>query len=959
MSSTLAIDFGSRNIGLALIDHSGPVPNRVLYAATFVVDAKWLNARVTTRVQARRIRRTRKTHQRRLQRLSQALQDVPDVGPILRFCRRRGYSYDEPEDTDPNRAFHVSRERFFEALEEEIRQRIAPPFQRRVLLACEKHLNRQRRRETELRPARFENRHPSKCQWVGCRRNVPRAGNDCLGRVQQALYVWMKPVFDDSPDPDRLRRSVDHWITELDALAHCYAKIERKETLDEERKKRERQLVDRRKRRVFQNLRTRVRQEASAEVAESFEKNWSKTYCRSLTDILRGKQGGRVRYCREHSRLFVDFFLGGRPIPNRTAVDEADLISRKQQIVFSALWRLVEGRLLPLAGGQIDRVVVERVAFDLLAGPVKKRLQLSEARAAEMYWHGPQYGFADRREMLRNEFGGRCAYCGQETGVQEVEHILPRSQFPFDSYLNILPACSACNARKGARTALSAGMKVHRDAYDAYAKYVDSKRPPHLFHTIKKGLLNLLSQRETSPAVEWALGMLADNLVNITRTQQAPRPLARFLAGKIEKTTGKPCQADYTAGRHTALYRSILLPEYDKSDEKQHGDLTNHAVDAVLLGCRLPSAAAMENPRWHARIEDINSWRRQVIAAGPAIRNDRPCVEAVEPIPYFEENLGDGYFSLRLSAFNWNQSRKAAHGLDPVGKTSTGSPIKREPAAEVLANLKNASTRSKQIDRIAHRALRQYLQADAAQAAERLVRWLQQTIRAGLARSVMSNHPADQSRKRLLEEFVSTPAEAFLADQDAKAIPHIIGIRCLALQSSAKYDVPRCDQQGRPYQYFTGDPRWKAFYVGYRLSKGHIDRSRPIVFSVNQIDAVTKLTTSGNVPIDVPPDSPLHGRLLGAVGSRKEFRQRWQQAFDELCRREGIAKIFCLLHGCVIEKTNGTRFQLRNFDKRGAWMKGSPFQHIRRVYASPFKVWKEHSNGNMTPQDHPTPDEQK
>ncbi len=84
-----------------------------------------------------------------------------------------------------------------------------------MLAACHKQLNAARNREAELRPARFENRNRVKCRWVRCSRNVPWAGNDFRGRLQQALYVWLKPVFAASERPSGRRpcgsRSTTGW----------------------------------------------------------------------------------------------------------------------------------------------------------------------------------------------------------------------------------------------------------------------------------------------------------------------------------------------------------------------------------------------------------------------------------------------------------------------------------------------------------------------------------------------------------------------------------------------------------------------------------------------------------------------------------------------------------------------------------------------------------------------------
>ena len=57
------------------------------------------------------------------------------------------------------------------------------------------------------------------------------------------------------------------------------------------------------------------------------------------------------------------------------------------------------------------------------------------------------YGFESVPDMLKEEFGGLCAYCGRSSNTLiDVDHILPHADFLFDSYLNVLPACPKCNS---------------------------------------------------------------------------------------------------------------------------------------------------------------------------------------------------------------------------------------------------------------------------------------------------------------------------------------------------------------------------------------------------------------------------------------------------------------------------------------------------------------------------------
>jgi 5-methylcytosine-specific restriction endonuclease McrA len=929
MPTTLAIDFGSRYIGIALVDHPEPRHNRVLYAATLVVEPRPLNALVETRAEVRRLRRSRKTHHRRLRRLAQALAGIPNTDVILRFCRRRGYSHQESDDADPAvRSFQFHRSEFFEALRVEVTRVIETPHQARVLAACSRHLNESCHREAELRPARFENRGPTRCGWEGCTRHVPKAENDFVGRLRQSLCGWLSPVFRESTDAARLRRSVKHWVRELDGLARAYRRSPDADT---------RKPINRRVQVVYRHLLNRVAREATADTAEKFRQDWQEHYRKGLTEIVRGKQTGRVRYCRQHSVEYADYLLAGKAIPNRQDLTEADLVSRKQQIVFRRLWRLVESRLLPLAGGKIERVVVERVAFDALAGPFKARQELSQETASEMYWQGPQLGFASRLDMLREEFGGRCAYCGQPGTVEQVEHLLPRSQFPFDSYFNVLPACTACNNRKGARTALEAGLTVHPEAYAAFSEYLRKKKVLHAWHAIKKGLLNLLCRTATAGEAERRLAMLANDLVTATASQRSPRPLARYLATRLEQRTGHRPDIGFRAGRHTALYRSVMLAEYDKVAAKEENDLRNHAVDAVVLGCDMPSASAMENKNWKLGSRDIHAWFEAVHAAAPETLLGLPRVEPVPFVPHFEVDLGGGYCQIELSAFNWNRRRKATHVLDPFGMTVRGSPLKRKAAAEVLKKLSNPETRAGEIEQIAQAGLRTFLQKDLARAPERLVQWLQQTVLAGLRQGRMTTHSADLARRELLERFAQAPVENVVAGEES--VPVTIGIRCLNRGSMNKLDVERVGKDGKVFQRYQADPVVRELYVGYCMRDGELARNDPVVLVVNQIHAVRRQKGNRRVPVDVAVDSPLRGRPHGMPqGGEKEFLARWREDFASFCARERIMELFRVRQGCVIEKTDGTRLQFRNFDRGGPWMRPDAFRGIVRVYRSPLQT---------------------
>ena len=120
-----------------------------------------------------------------------------------------------------------------------------------------------------------------------------------------------------------------------------------------------------------------------------------------------------------------------------------------------------------------------------------------------MYEQGPRFWcFKDDLEMLRAEFGGLCAYCGKpSSAIVEREHILPQANFFLDSYLNMVPACPYCNRMWKAKASPSAsGLRISVEAYQAYSEAIwrkNSKTEPlYLFHTIKKGILKLMTRED-------------------------------------------------------------------------------------------------------------------------------------------------------------------------------------------------------------------------------------------------------------------------------------------------------------------------------------------------------------------------------------------------------------------------------------------------------------------------------
>lgn len=55
--------------------------------------------------------------------------------------------------------------------------------------------------------------------------------------------------------------------------------------------------------------------------------------------------------------------------------------------------------------------------------------------------------------IILDEWGGRCAYCGDLCSDPEQEHVIPVSKGGEHTADNIVPACKRCNRKKGTHTA--------------------------------------------------------------------------------------------------------------------------------------------------------------------------------------------------------------------------------------------------------------------------------------------------------------------------------------------------------------------------------------------------------------------------------------------------------------------------------------------------------------------------
>ena len=929
---TLGIDYGASFIGLALV-RSSEDGNEPLFAGTIIRSERALKDKTQPRAAIRRLRRTRKTKQARLRRLRSRLLflavDEETTASIVRFCDRRGYKpllghleKDEPR-TEEAQTYRFSREEFFKSLEEEL-VRLVPQAELRksVIAACEEHLNRYGNPGLEIRPMRIDNRGVSRCAWERCDRVTPRRINAIEDPIKQQLVTFFQSSLREDLS---LLVAVEAAASELSKISSELRPAIDKKLADQAK------MLRKKARTVLRNLRAElVSPDASDEPNNEAWNYFEKGIMKILENV-----GGRNSYCREHSEKYVQRVLSGKQPSFKKSILESDIVSRREQILFSKLWRYVEARILPLAPEGVDAIVVERTAFDLLKGNRKKINQTSEQRIEDIYQWGPMLGFSSELAMLREEFGGLCAYCGEPSEhLMECEHIMPRSQFFFDSYLNLLPSCPSCNKTKGKRRMSAAALHISDKAYENYSEYLrelGKNRPLHALHTEKKGILKLMKDPERAWEVDRYLSLIADSLASIVQTQRGPRPLARYLYTKLSACQDKSTEIRFRNGRHTALYRSVAYPSFEKIEDKAERGTVNHALDAVLLASSLPSPAGLEgrgiNP--HA----IGAWLRSVRSRAPRSGGDGIpvlpryswCVDGFENV---DQN---GYVTVDLAAMNWNQKDSATHKQDPYGWSEKArKPTKRTSALEFYEELVKETSQSKikgKVERVYHPGLRAAMAAKLTtepvgpSVADAMKQWLRDSVVNSMASSAFSSHPADQRRKKDLEDFARN-LEA--------VIPGVIGIKMIDTGVDGKIDLKRKDRQSCKigHRYMT-DPANRAVILAYPLrSDGSANLSRPCCAMIRQNLALkTKERFFGPKPPELEN---------GVVwGDTDLSLSTWTTKLEDYLSACGFHSYVTLTPCCVVCYGDGRQRFIRNFDENQDFKK-KILQNIKGVRRTPF-----------------------
>lgn len=771
--------------------------------------------------------------------------------------------------------------------------------------ACEHILNREGSRNLEVRPIRIENRGTSRCSWEGCDCVTPKRENAIRDALAQQVYTVIQASVKEDPS---LQSAIDSELDTLEVLAKRVQAAIRAGQKDEEKS------LWKKTRNLLKNLGKQFYKSGAPE--EQKKKAWKDIQDATINLMKYGK--GRNRYCREHSRMYVDTILLGNAVPFKKTVTESDIISRREQMAFSKLWRYIEARVLPLAPEGIDRIVVERTAIDLLAGKQKVIRKATDRFIEELYQEGPMYGFRTVREMLREEFGGLCAYCGKPSGnLVECDHILPRAEFFFDGYLNILPACPDCNAnvKRAGRMSDTCG-NIHEDAYKAYCNYLARKygsKPMHSLHAQKKGVLNLMRDPGRAWEAERYLVLIANEYAVAVQANRGWRLFAKYLCMKLERAQGSSPAMQAKSGRHTAIFRHIAYPDFDKYNEKkresEEKERVNHAVDAIILASDLPFPYPLEGRtiNWGT----VQRWMINVRKSAPPANADGiPLVPRYDfSVPGFESEH-DGYLFAYMAQMNWNWKDRATHKQDPYGVIAGGKKaVKRERADGFYTELikeKSDDKIRKKIANVCHPGLRQLMTAALTSAdpgkasAEAMKGWLRKSVNNSLASSTFSNNPGDVARREILERF---------SNGEDMPIPSVIGVRCVSETPRGSIDLERIDPRTKDVGHvYQTDPTNKGVILAYPKKKGsgEPDYAKPCLAYIRQNN---RLEVSGKVFLPLPPELA-NGRRLGEHRSNTANQDALIEDYLRSC---GFVCYVVVKQGCVLCYRDGSTRYLRNF----------------------------------------------
>lgn len=1006
----LAIDTGQIHHGVALVRFD-PTQNVAtpLYLGTLYLEEKPLKEMVEPRAQMRRIRRTYHERKRRLKRLQDVLtghggplhDDTGTARVVLAYCKRRGHFWgddeNKSEDDQPSSASFPNAE-FLQQLRTFLESLITDSdrAQQAHLIACS-ILGRRSRR-----PMRINARRVGVCAWEDCRNRVGRQGvgslvlgiqgklepfraiisrelitgvcehavkgrltpSEAIGRFDQAIVDAVGAAVAKSPSSggrrtsakqilaDWLTNSTNPTVSDLKVVQRWLGKAKRESIRD---------MVER----EFQEARKR---DSSGRAARS-------------------------RWCSVHQEEFIQRFRAGERWPEKS--ESAD-VSRRVSIVGDKMLAYLKRRVLPLLHGQkVDRLVIESTGFDAVKILRKKRRtygtasarssdRVNESATYDLYWYGPKADYdGDTKKMLREEFGGLCAYCGRsiEKDLEE-DHMFAGSRFPMDGYLARVPCHIRCNREKGKHSLFRRRLSIAPEALVAFERSVEDRKQRartrngaiHPIIEVKKGLLqNLTAERmdervkrcdgDMERAEHSLLDMAGVWMVQTTAVSRYAAHLRRLLAEEFGLNLQDAAQVRRVSGRHTAILRDAVANGFEKAVAKRQGDkVDNHALDAYVLAL---GAAAEGFPKLAIAERFGRDANVAIQGAADAVDPDfrkegRFTLSDVEPLAGLEAKTTLGVVGGRVRKSRGAKEKTTEHpgvALSAVApptvkkssfdqnlysyrpRTNGGGPVLaiRKSVQGFWDDLSSDSEKGGDlIRRICHPRLRQRLSEAFARGGRdavgtALVAWYRNTARGydkpgpNAAHVV---HPTIQARWHAIQDFLGK------ADGKPTDIPKDFSIR---LMQEGRGDVTPLRRGSHTY-YRAASSGVLFKVVGYRKTPtGSVAREKPIVLSIRadwSLDREPERKSYRDVPV-------LPAELIQPLAHDKTplrprvFKKR--RAISEWLRIHALCgEIHWVRAGYTLIRDDGTAYFYHNH-RSGDWPSGV-FERITNVCVGPTLV---------------------
>jgi hypothetical protein len=327
----------------------------------------------------------------------------------------------------------------------------------------------------------------------------------------------------------------------------------------------------------------------------------------------------------------------------------------------------------------------------------------------------------------------------------------------------------------------------------------------------------------------------------------------------------------------------------------------NHALDAMILACDLPSPTILEV--LNLPVRSLKSWALSVRKKVPDVGPDGvPEIADVSfAVAGFESVLPGNYVEANLSFFNWNRRDSRIQRQEIYGWNKYKNvPTKRTAASALAADLKKTDSVEKAqkiIDNVLHPNLRSELEGantgdqPGENCAKALTNWLRKTIKESLKRDKFSDHPANQNRKKMLQEFVKGKTDS---------MPVTIGVTMLRPDGRGHIDITRVGKNpSHIIHRYWADPPTIAKIIGYKAGRSGVNKKTPLVFDWRQSGAIIPKRKS----IPLTTEYLLRGH---ALGQERPDESAWYQALHNYFKDIGIVEYAIIRQGNVVLYLDGT-----------------------------------------------------